>query len=403
VGEIFSLPRASEPLPFSGERFTTAAGGQIEIEHLHRYFVARELCRGKRVLDIASGEGYGTALLAQTASYAVGIEIDPGSAAHARGAYRRNNLSFAVGDARYIPLATESFDVVVSFETLEHIYEQQTFLSEVKRVLKPGGVFIVSTPDRDVYSPAGVAANPFHVRELTRDEFMDLMHGTFQHVLLLKQRPLLGSAMMQDGSRKEGAELTFERRDEARIELSRGLARAMYLIAIASDDATHTNIPGSIYIQTSAVDEPIFERDRARAERDALRAERDSALAETQRVGAYMQSRIQQAEEARNAMLAANQALQNELAAIKNELECRKNELAVGHNDERESQNSQRIEQLEKEVHVVKEHESMRMRAYEELSTRVGHVEQLIMGILQGRIWRTLRVLGAPLKVFSRK
>jgi hypothetical protein len=302
-------------------------------------------------------------------------------------------LAFGVGDARQIPLATESFDVVVSFETLEHLYEQQTFLSEVKRVLKPGGVFIVSTPDRDVYSPAVVAANPFHVRELTRDEFMQLMRGIFQNVLLLKQRPLLGSAIVPDGS-EDGTELTFERRDEAHVESSQGLPRATYLIAIASDNAIDNNIRGSIYIQTSAIDEPMFERDRARAERDALRAERDAlraerenALAANVRLGAEMQSRIQDAEQSREAALLANQALQNELA----------------NSNGRDLLKSQRIEELEKELAVLKERESTQARSVEELSNRVTHVEQLVMSIFQGRIWRTLRFLGAPLKLFSRK
>src|SRR5213079_65208 len=75
MGEIFSRPAPAVPLPFTGERLTSELTGQTEIEHLHRYLLAREFCRGKRVLDVASGEGYGAALLAQVAAAVTGVDI----------------------------------------------------------------------------------------------------------------------------------------------------------------------------------------------------------------------------------------------------------------------------------------------------------------------------------------
>src|SRR5262245_4583182 len=116
------------PLEWTGERLTTAAGGQVEVEHLHRYFLARELCRGLDVLDIASGEGYGAALLAQTARSVVGVELSATSIMHAAAAYSAPNLRFVQGDARFIPLQDASVDIVVSFETIEHFHEHDTFL-----------------------------------------------------------------------------------------------------------------------------------------------------------------------------------------------------------------------------------------------------------------------------------
>jgi SAM-dependent methyltransferase len=151
VGEIFRLEKAVESLQFSGERFTSEAVGQIEVEHLHRYFLAREICRDKDVLDVASGEAYGTAMLSQVAQPAVGVEIDAATVAHAQRSYSRNNLRFLCGDARAIPLPDKSVDVVISFETLEHLAEHEIFLHEIKRVLRPGGLAVISTPDRDVY------------------------------------------------------------------------------------------------------------------------------------------------------------------------------------------------------------------------------------------------------------
>src|SRR5689334_1946598 len=139
MGEIFARERPSNSLAFSGERMTSAAAGQIEIEHFHRYFLARQLCRGKDVIDVASGEGYGAALLSQVARSVVGVELSLEAVAHASAAYGRRNVAFLAADARAMPLADASIDVVVSFETIEHFWEQETFLTEVKRVLRPGG------------------------------------------------------------------------------------------------------------------------------------------------------------------------------------------------------------------------------------------------------------------------
>ena len=251
MGEIFERPAPASALEWTGERLTTSVSGQIEIEHLHRYFLARELCRGLDVLDVASGEGYGTVLLAQTAKSAVGVEIAPNAARHAAANYRVPNLRFLEGDARALPLPDTCVDAVVSFETIEHFYEQDAFLAEVKRVLRPGGRLIVSSPDRDVYSPPGQPANPYHARELGRDEFEAVLARHFAHVSMLGQRPMLGSAMLpqQDAGL---APLTFERRGESRYEVSPGLPRSIYLVAIASDD-DRVAAPSSVFIERDDV------------------------------------------------------------------------------------------------------------------------------------------------------
>jgi SAM-dependent methyltransferase len=248
MGEIIVWPKPSTPLPFTGERLTTAYGGQTEIEHLHRYLMAREWCRDKDVLDVASGEGYGTALLAQVARSAVGVEIALDAVDHANRAYKAENLSFLVGDARSLPNPDAAFDVVTSFETIEHFAEQQLFLSEIRRVLRPGGLLIVSTPDRDNYSPAESAANPFHVRELDREEFDLLLRSYFAEVSLLLQRPIFGSALLPSGGGK-ATPLCFERRGDGHFEGSLNLPRPQYVVAFASDHPISL-LPPSLYIDT---------------------------------------------------------------------------------------------------------------------------------------------------------
>src|SRR5438046_354833 len=149
MGEIFERTKPASALPWTGERLTTDVSGQVEIEHLHRYFFARVLCRDLDVLDIASGEGYGAALLAQVARSVVGVEISNEAVAHAQAAYHQPKLRYIQGDARKIPLPDSSVDAVVSFETIEHFYEHEAFVAEVKRVLRPNGFFIVSSPETE--------------------------------------------------------------------------------------------------------------------------------------------------------------------------------------------------------------------------------------------------------------
>ncbi len=270
MGEIFPAEKPAEALEFTGERLTSAAHGQVEIEHFHRYFLARDLCRGKDVLDIASGEGYGSALLAQVARSVVGVEIVPAIAAHAARSYPRRNLRFVAGDARAIPLRDGAVDVVVSFETIEHLYEHDRFVAEIKRVLRPGGVVIVSTPERDVYSPYNSSANPYHCHELTKQEFLRLLNPAFSSVRLMSQRPMLGSAMLLDDfvAGDQRTALTFERRGEGHFEACEGLPRPLYVVAFASDQPL--DIPAaSLYVETSHLDL----RDQQRAQMVQRKAE----------------------------------------------------------------------------------------------------------------------------------
>ncbi len=254
MGEIFQRATPASALAWTGERLTTETTGQVEIEHLHRYFFARALCRGLDVLDVASGEGYGAALLAQVAKSVIGVEIAPETVEHAKVAYAAPGLTFLQGDARRIPCPDHSFDAVVSFETLEHFYEHDEFLAEVRRVLRPGGQFIISSPERDVYSPAGGTPNPYHARELTHAEFSALLQANFGHVSMYAQRPLLGSALVAEELPAAVAPLvTFEKRGSEFFEASVGLPRPIYLVAVASDNAFVPHV-GSLYVETSGVE-----------------------------------------------------------------------------------------------------------------------------------------------------
>jgi GT2 family glycosyltransferase/ubiquinone/menaquinone biosynthesis C-methylase UbiE/glycosyltransferase involved in cell wall biosynthesis len=249
----FRVPRPATPLAFTGERMTSAAEGQIEFEHYHRYCLARDLCQGRDVLDVASGEGYGTALLAQVCRTIVGVEIDAKSVAHAEANYQAGNLRFLHGDALDLPLQDASVDVVVCFETLEHVASHERFIGEVRRVLRQDGLFIVSTPDRTVYSAPGSDPNPYHVLELTDPELRILLGSHFTHVEVMAQRPMLGSVVASSSGH---AWRSFERRGPDIIEASSGLARAHYLLGIASDAAIPA-VGSSVYLDWRRVHDVV--------------------------------------------------------------------------------------------------------------------------------------------------
>ena len=187
----------SAPLPFTGERFTPECVREIWYEHWHRYVFAQPFVQGKRVLDAACGEGYGSALLAGGGAQRVlGVDIDGSAIGHARARYgERTNLSFSVGDCTALDLPPASFDAVVSFETLEHVHAQESLIAGFARVLTDDGVLFVSSPDKRTYSDISGFRNEFHVRELYREELLALLRPVFPYVTLYGQKLLFQSAI----------------------------------------------------------------------------------------------------------------------------------------------------------------------------------------------------------------
>ena len=110
-------------LEWTGERYIPGEGGpEIFYEHAHRYLFARSLVAGRDVLDLASGEGYGSSWLATTATTVQGIDIEPDAVEHARERYGHlPGVTFSVGDILDVPFPDASFDVVVCFEAIEPV------------------------------------------------------------------------------------------------------------------------------------------------------------------------------------------------------------------------------------------------------------------------------------------
>lgn len=187
-------------LEFTGERYVPSQKGEIRHEHLHRYAMALELAAGLDVLDVACGEGYGSSLLASRAKSVIGVDVDRGTIEHARRTYAAaSGLSFVEASATELPLPDDSVDFVVSFETIEHLADQVGMLREIRRVLRPGGTVLISSPNREIYSNDRDYANEHHVRELDFEEFDALLAEFFESREYFAQRFVITSTIVPTG------------------------------------------------------------------------------------------------------------------------------------------------------------------------------------------------------------
>lgn len=179
----------------SGERITPDILNENSLEHLHRYAIATDFVCGKNALDIACGEGYGTALLGQYANNIVGIDISESTINKAQAKYIQKGVEFITGDICKIPFPQETFDVITCFETIEHIDNQEEALKEIKRVMKNDGLLLISTPNKRMYSDKSGYRNPFHKKELYLEEFKVLLKNKFEHIHIIEQAVSFSSIM----------------------------------------------------------------------------------------------------------------------------------------------------------------------------------------------------------------
>jgi SAM-dependent methyltransferase len=192
------LASAPDELQFTGERFLPEVGGQIAFEHLHRYYVARHLASGKRVLDVACGEGYGSFIVAAVAASVVGVDIAAEAVQHASERYKTENLRYVEAPAANLPFDDASFDLVISFETIEHHDQHEEMLDEILRVLKSDGALLISSPNKQHYSLDEGYQNPYHVKELFKHEFVALIGNRFKRLETFGQRVIYGSLLVSD-------------------------------------------------------------------------------------------------------------------------------------------------------------------------------------------------------------
>jgi 2-polyprenyl-3-methyl-5-hydroxy-6-metoxy-1,4-benzoquinol methylase len=222
-------------LKWTGERLVTEVANEDTIYHLHRYAIPMDYITGKIVVDIASGEGYRSNLMALKAKHVYGIDISEEAVLFAAEKYNTTtNLSFKVGSVEKIPLDDHMADVVVSFETLEHTDKHHEMMREVKRVLKPGGIVIISSPDKANYSDRFNRVNSFHVKELYFIEFKELLNQYFKTSYFYYQTFLTGSLIVKDNYTNNT--ITEYTGDYLAIAANNGLSFPMFNISVSSDE-----------------------------------------------------------------------------------------------------------------------------------------------------------------------
>jgi SAM-dependent methyltransferase len=279
----------SQPPSFTGERFLPECSGEIWYEHWHRYALARQLSSHCTVLDVACGEGYGAAMVAETAYKVVGVDLSADVIQHAKNNYRHHaNLQFVTASCECLPFSDASFDFAISFETIEHIEKQKEFISELTRVLRPDGVLILSSPNKRLYSDAHDYHNEFHVRELYRNELEELLHETFPHIFWLGQKLLFHSAIWPENQACVTTEYLVN--DDRQVTVvSHPSVEPMYYIAACSRNPSvlptalnklslFSDSAEMVYQDYAKQTRRVMELDQAVKEREYLIAERDNFL-----------------------------------------------------------------------------------------------------------------------------
>ena len=271
---------------FTGERFIPGQGGaMIAYEHLHRYAFAARWAPGKRILDVATGSGWGAALLAGRAAAVWAIDIDIASLRCAAGQYGGANILFIQADGAGLPFPDRSMDLVVAFEVLEHVKEQENLVQELARVTSPDGLVLISTPDKATYSDARGYCNPFHVSEFYRGDFLRLLNANFRSVRLLRQQVRAGSLIEPDEGRAHQVEILTAPPPEP----AGPSVEPMYLLALCSrEDMDYPLIDASAYLDPTdrLLEEWRREVDKLGAWGRSLEGEvsrRDGTIAELQR------------------------------------------------------------------------------------------------------------------------
>lgn len=234
---------STRALEFTGERFTPECVREIFYEHWHRYAWARGLVGGLDVLDCACGEGYGSRLLADTAASVTGVDVSADAVAHARRRYPGDRIEFVEGDALSLPFDDDRFDAVVSFETLEHLAEHDALLAEFRRVLRPDGFVLLSSPDRKTYSDDTGFVNEFHVKELYRDELEALLSRHFPNYRLFGQKLMFHSALWPMDEAGGPTEHLCAGDDGSVERAARPAPEPLYFLALAGADAA--KLPGT--------------------------------------------------------------------------------------------------------------------------------------------------------------
>ncbi|MGE5614820.1 MAG: glycosyltransferase, partial [Bacillota bacterium] len=225
---------------YTGERFIPGSDNdkETEIEHLQRYYSLKDIIRDKIVVDAACGEGYGSMFMAGYALKVIGIDISEETIKQAKEKYKKDNLDFICASISKMPVKDKTADIIVSFETIEHVdsQAQNDFMLEAQRALKEDGLLIISTPNKEIYSDLFDYRNPFHVKEFGRSEFHQFLSNYFKYIKMFHQRYEVVSLL------NNGKESSIDV-----LDIIENPDNAKYMVAICSNREINVSIGSIVY------------------------------------------------------------------------------------------------------------------------------------------------------------
>ena len=297
---------------FTGERVIP---GEVEddlwAEHLARYVFAARFAEGARALDLGCGSGYGTAVLAKAAKEAVGVDVSIEAVTYAIDHYK--NARYLPLSATSLPFSDDAFDLITAFEVIEHLSDWHLLLKEARRVLRPGGRFFVSTPNKLYYAAARGESgpNPFHEHEFEYAEFREALETEFPHVKILLQDRLESFGFYEPGTAQQ---------PEAQILKAPGdPTEANFFFALCSDEPLE-ELPPFLFVPSAVnlLRERELHIEKLEKSLAEFRSERDTLLAEQNRLHDHLDHQNKWAKELELKLKAAQLRvvrLQEEFAA----------------------------------------------------------------------------------------
>lgn len=244
-------------IEWTGERFVPEVIGEVTYEHNLRYIYASKFVSGKKVLDLPSGEGYGSFALSKFASSVIGIDLSQEAVSHANSKYKKNNLAYEQASMADLKLfKNEEFDVVVSFEGIEHVDRELQILTlkEIRRVLKKDGLLLISSPNKKVYSDLRNYRNPYHLAEYYLSDMKNDLLEHFQVVDFLGQVNIFSSLLLKNETNLAALELYLKKFSDLGPSKF-NIEDAMYFVAVCSNDAKDVGEIGLLDYSGEMVDE----------------------------------------------------------------------------------------------------------------------------------------------------
>ena len=287
-------------------------------EHMSRYRSVMNIVKNKVVLDIASGTGYGTYMMAQDAKKVIGVDISQDAIDYSIEHYSSKNIEYKCGGAYKIPVQDNSIDIVVSLETIEHLDKPEIFVKEVKRVLRKDGLFVVSTPNDDQF----VEGNEFHVHQFQLPELKKLTVKYFKNIKYYYQLSYYATALMDEKNLVS---------DKAKINqvtksFTQNKKDSIYYVAVCSDeDISDVNLLNNCYLPDSFSEKSGLELSKNIEDRisqlDRTILQQNSAIKDLSKEKEKLLKIIEEKEKLLNDILGSRRyKIANSIANIKNKL-----------------------------------------------------------------------------------